>query len=212
MKEAYRGKCSDPGPAKLCAETNYYNSLGLSFLHESENSGGIPEGRVSAQYFFGFIFPAKNSGCHIGWLIHVHLNGWPLPALEVWLMQEADTAFWQSSFSLSHQSQPQRRWFRAFVSSKYSSPTVLAGLVPFFGNLGLLIPTLLHHQGYWAIRTWSWPQTLELSKSAFEADVRFCSFSSCTQCGVREKIPWCMSLFTPFSKKGGFFLPRLHPQ
>lgn len=29
-----------------------------------KNSGGIPEGRASAQYFFGFIIPAKHSGCH----------------------------------------------------------------------------------------------------------------------------------------------------
>ena len=54
------------------------------------------------------------------------------------------------------------QWFRVFILSKYStsSPTVLAGLAPFFGKLGPLIPMLLHHQRDMILTT-----DLELTKS-----------------------------------------------
>lgn len=43
---------------------------------------------------------------------------------------------------------------------------------------------------------------MESSKFVFEADLRFCPFSVCTL--MREKLPWYLLLFTPFSKKRGF--------
>lgn len=125
-----------------------------------KNSGEIPEGRASAQYFFGFIIPAKHSGCHTGWIIHVDLK-WLASSISEGLacargLQSSDN--YPPTHLTSHR--PQRRWFRVFVSSKCSTnfSTVLAEFSPpFFQN-----PQSSHShtsllKSDWAAHVWFWP-------------------------------------------------------
>lgn len=152
--------------------------MGLRFLYESENSGGIPEAGL------GPVIP--------GWIIHVDLNGWPLPAHKFWPVPEAYAAPPQSPSTSPHQSlnPGRRRRGSSAASAVTAARQVLAELPPLFWELQFFHSHTSPLQKDWAaymdpnhrhgvkeIRLWG----------------RICSFSVCILWGVREKTPCSFS-------------------
>lgn len=160
--------------------------MGLSFLYESENSSEIPEAGLGPSNFW------MNNPCGPKWLASP--TSWGLAC--TWGLQSSPTTNPHLSSSVTKPKEV--IWVSSAASAITAAQQCWLNALLSFGNFRFPIPTPLHYHKDWA--TYMNPD----HRYGIYLWSRVFFFSICILWGVREKIPWCSSLFIVFPKKRRF--------